>query len=175
MCLISISAIAQKSNFQLQSDGTFLLENGKSFFIDVVNSEPQKELYNKVLNNITKLYVSPQNVISKVDNEMISVNGIAENCVSLKGMMGIKVLFSIQYNLQFQFKDGKIRVDAPTITRLFTENAPDIKPFSGWLKAQNVFKKDKPNPKKQPTIDNFNNTLNTLINTILDFSKSDEW
>lgn len=79
----------------------------------------------------------------------------------------MKVLFSIQYILQFQFKDGKVRVDAPVISRFFSDGAPDISPFSGWLKAQNVFKKGNPNPKKQKTIDDFNNTLNGLINSLI--------
>jgi hypothetical protein len=174
MTLLVVVCNAQNSNFKLRSDGNFYLENGATFFV-YQDSLSQVKLYNKVLANVTKLYVSPKDVISKIENDIISINGISENCVMLKSFMGLKTVFSIQYNLQFQFKDGKIRVEAPKITRFFTDDTPDIHPFSGWLKAQNVFKKGQPNPKKQSTIDDFNNTLNGLINKILNLNQSDNW
>ncbi len=36
----------------------------------------------------------------------------------------------------FFAKNGKIRVDAPTIARFFSDGSPDITPFSGWLNFQ---------------------------------------
>lgn len=163
------NAYAQKTvDFKLQADGTFINgSDGKNFVVIPFDGKSQSELYSEMLVAITRLYNSPKDVISKVEGEIISVNGISQNCVSLKAMMGIKVSFSIQYILQFQFKDGKIRVDAPVIARFFSDNAPDISPFSGWLEAQKVFKKGEANPKKQNTVDDFNNTLNELINNII--------
>lgn len=160
---------AQKNvDFRLQADGNFINEaDGKNFTVIPFDGKTKENLYSEVLVAVTKLYNSPKDVISKVDGEVISVNGISQNCVVLKAMMGVKVAFSIQYVLQFQFKDGKLRVDAPVVSRFFSDTAPDISPFSGWLEAQSVFKKGKANPKKQGTIDDFNNTLNGLINNII--------
>lgn len=163
---INLIGYSQTVDFQLQADGTFKNnEEPKDYTVIEYEGKSREDLYSEILIGVTRLYNSPKDVISKVENEIISVNGISTNCVTLKGMMGVRVNFSIQYVIQFQFKEGKIRVDAPVISRLFTDDTPDIKPFSGWLKVQNVFKKGKPN--KQETINDFNNTLNGLINNIL--------
>lgn len=174
LLIIPFLCSAQKANFKLQSDASFLLDNGNKYYVMEAKGS-QSDLYKKVLSSITKIYVSPKNVISKVENDMISINGISEDFLTYNGMMGVKVLFSMQYNLQFQFKDEKIRVDAPTLIRLFTNNNQDIKPISGWLNAQSVFKKGNPNPKKQYVIDAFNNNLNSLIDSILDFKAEENW
>ena len=162
--------------FKLQSDGSFKTVDGNEFVVVQKEGKSASELYNEVLQSVTLQYNSAKDVVSKVDNSVISINGIASDCVQMSGMLGVKVVFSIQYILQFQFKDGKIRVEAPVLSRLFTKDTPDIKPISGWLKVQSVFKKDKPNPKKQSTIDDFENTLNGLINSILTPQKAqDDW
>lgn len=161
-------------DFKLQHNGSFKTVDGKDFVIIPNEGKTANELYNEVLQFVTLEYNSAKDVISKVENSVISINGIETDCVTLSGMFGVKSLFSIQYILQFQFKDGKIRVEAPTLSRLFTKETPDIKPISGWLNAQNVFKKGKPNPKKQSTIDDFENTLNGLINRILTSKQNKE-
>ena len=161
-------------NFKLQSDGTFKTVDGNDFVVIQQKGKSASELYNEVLQSVTLQYNSAKDVVSKVDNSVISINGISSDCITLSGMLGVKVVFSIQYILQFQFKDEKIRVEAPVLSRLFSDKTPDIKPISGWLKVQNVFKKDKPNPKKQSTIDDFENTLNGLINRILMSKKVEE-
>lgn len=167
MCLTNIYA-QQTVDFKLQPDGSFINQSdGKDFEVLTFDGKTKDELYSEVLIAVTKLYNSPKDVISKVDGELISINGISQNCVTLKAMMGVRVSFSIQYILKFQFKDGKLRVDAPVVSRFFSDGAPDISPFSGWLDVQNVFKKGQPNPKKQSTIDDFNNTLNDLLNNII--------
>lgn len=174
LLIIPFLCSAQKANFKLQSDASFLLENGNKFYV-IETEGTQSDLYKKVLSSITKIYVSPKNVISKVENDMISVNGISDDFFTYSGMMGVKIPISMQYNLQFQFKDGKIRIDAPTLIRIFTDSNQDIKPISGWLNAQGVFKKGNANPKKQYVIDAFNNELNGLINSILDFKAEEKW
>lgn len=163
------NAYAQQTvDFRLQPDGSFINQlDGKDFKVLPFEGKTKDELYSEVLIAVSKLYNSPKDVISKVDGELISINGISQHCITLKAMMGVKVLFSIQYILKFQFKDNRLRVDAPVISRFFSDNTADISPLSGWLDVQNVFKKGKPNPKKQNTIDDFNNTLNELLNNII--------
>ena len=67
MTLLGVVCNAQNSNFKLRSDGNFYLENGATFFV-YQDSLSQVKLYNKVLANVTKLYVSPKDVISKIEN-----------------------------------------------------------------------------------------------------------
>ena len=161
-------------NFKLQSDATFKTIDGKEYVVIHEEGKSASELYNEVLSSITLLYNSPKDIVSKVENSTISINGINRDCVTAIGMFGVKVVLSIQYILQFQFKDGRIRVEAPILSRVFSETM-DVQPtIPDWLKAQKYFKDGKPNPKKQSTIDDFENTLNGLINRILTSKKVEE-
>ena len=90
-------------NFKLQSDGTFKTVDGNDFVVIQQEGKSASELYNEVLQSVTLQYNSAKDVVSKVDNSVISINGIASDCITLSGMLGVKVVFSIQYILQFQF------------------------------------------------------------------------
>lgn len=163
-------------NFKLQSDGTFKTIDGKEYVVIQKEGKTASELYNEVLSSITLLYNSPKDIVSKVENSTISVNGISSDCATAFGMLGTKVILSIQYILQFQFKDGRIRVEAPILSRVFSDKMEVQPTIPGWLKTQKYFINDKPNPnpKKQSTIDDFENTLNGLIIRILTSKKMEE-
>lgn len=179
MCIVAWSVDAQIVDFNLQSNGKFINKSDKKNFVVIpFENKTSNELYNDVLKAITKIYNSPKDVISKVDGDIISINGISENFTYLTGkvVFGIKttVFFSIQYVLQFQFKDGKIRIDAPIIVRFFTDTNPDISPFSGWLSTQRIFNGE--NPVKKDIVNDFNNSMNKAINNILfEISNKEEW
>lgn len=81
--------------FKLQSDGTFRTVDGKEFIVIQKDGKSASELYNEVLQSVTLQYNSAKDVVSKVDNSVISINGIASDCVTLSGMLGVKILFSI--------------------------------------------------------------------------------
>ncbi len=163
--LFNVSLQAQQLvNFKLQVDGTFKSEDNKDFIVIPVEGKSAQELYNMVKINVTSQFNSAKDVLSTVENEMISVNGISQNCISMNAF----AVFSIQYVMSFRFKEGKIRVDAPVLSRLFTSGYPDINPISGWLTTQRVFLKDgTPNPKKQKVIDGFENTVNSICNGLI--------
>ncbi len=172
-------SFAQDIDFRIQPDGSFLnYKDNKDYVVIEYPDKTKNELYTNILTSVTKLYNSPKDVISKVENEVISINGISSDCVMLSGWLGVKVYFSIQYGIKFMFKDGRMRVDAPIIIRLYNDSDSDIKPISGWLSVQGIFKKGEPNPKKQNTIDDFNNTLNNIILDIINDRNNpsnDEW
>lgn len=181
ICSLAWSTNAQFVDFSLQSNGKFVNKSDKKDFVVIqFENKTSKDLYNDVLKSVTKLYNSPKDVISKVDGEIVSVNGIISDCILLeaKAMFGIKntMFFSIQYILQFQFKDGKIRIESPVIARFFTQTTPDISPFSGWLKVQNIFIGENPSPKNKHIVNDFNSAMNKVINDILfDMSNKEEW
>lgn len=155
----------------MQPDASFLTEEGKDFVVIQQEGKSAQELYNQVLQAVTLQYNSAKDVISKVENSVISVNGIANNVSILSAMFGVKVFFSIQYVIQFQFKDGRIRVDAPRIARLFTDSSADISPIEGWLNAQKIFKNGERN--KEEVIAGFENTLNRILEELL-YAKNNE-
>lgn len=167
-------------DFRIQDDGGFLnYNNGKSYVVIPFEGKTKKDLYSKTLVAIIKAHNSRKDVISKVDGEIIAINGTIRDCVLLREMMGSRSFYSIRYILQFQFKDGKVRVDAPVITRFFFfGDKINTISLSGWLKRKEVFKDGRPNYLKQETIDGFNQPLNNLIKNILsnmDDKQEDDW
>ena len=166
-------------DFRLQYDGSYLNHDDKKNYVVIpFEGKTKEDLYSKTLIALTKMYNSPKDVISKVDGEVISVNGIIKDCVILRGIMGSKSFYSIQYVLQFQFKDAKVRVDAPVITRIFSNDKPTYISPQIWLEENKVFKNGKQNYLRQEAINGFNKPLNNLINNILSNmgnTKKDDW
>lgn len=116
LTLLSLFAIATLSKAQLPSFE--LLPNGfvnssdtsKSFIVIDVPSKTKNDLFKSVEMWVTKKYVSPQDVLSKVDGETITINGISKNSIHRNGMH----VFDMNYTVNFDFKDGKIRINSPS-------------------------------------------------------------
>ena len=70
---------AQNSSFRLQPDGTFLTIDNAKYLVKEFPNTSREELFNKLLVNISSLFISPQDVISSVPNEMISINAYADD------------------------------------------------------------------------------------------------
>lgn len=168
---------AQKTvDFKLQTDGNFTnTVDSKSFAVIPYNGKTQNELYLDISTAITKLYKSPKDVVSEVENEIISIKGFCPDCIAVK-TPGMKLHFGVEYILKFQFKDEKIRIDAPIVSRMISEYQPAIytELFPDWISSWKIYKEGQPNPKRQYLISDLNNTLNRLINNILSCKSQDE-
>ena len=117
--LIYLSANAQ---FKLTING-FVDENDieKDYVVYNFEGETQESLYTKVLKFINTSYKSPKDVINEVKPEMITISGFQESCISIgkvKKVLGQSMSMTggddLQYNISIRFKDGKIRIDAPS-------------------------------------------------------------
>ncbi|MFS2666729.1 DUF4468 domain-containing protein [Candidatus Bacteroides intestinigallinarum] len=165
-------------DFKLQADGTFVnIADNKNFLVIPYEGKTQSELYLEILSSITKLYKSPKDVISKVENEIISIKGFCDDCIAVK-TPGMKLRFGMEYVLRFQFKDGKIRVDAPVVSQMICKYQPATysEPFTDWVNSWKLFKDGQPNPKRQYLIVDLDEILNQLISDILSCkSQDDDW
>ncbi len=115
--------------FPVFSNAQFLLtpkgfisseDQTKDFVVYNFEGKSQKELFTKVLSFATSTYNSPKDVISKVENEMITLTGFQPDKIGFGGI--IKMTYDLNYTLVIKIKDGKIRLDAPTF---------DCKSFNG--------------------------------------------
>lgn len=179
----------QEFNFKLTPNGTLVDEDGKDYIVLEYPSLSQSDLYNKFLIAITKLYVSPKDVISKVENNIISVRGntpySSENAIRAIAL-GITLYYDASYVLKFEFKNGKVKVSAPTILNVRSSLDGDIKPFPEWVKINRFFefkeveltgnekkdkkrqeKAEKKNERKMTAINSVNNLANSLIQDVI--------
>lgn len=83
-----------------------------NYYIIEYNGKTASELYNNVLSSISAIYKSPDKGLSKVDNVSVSVTALAE--VETVVNDKFTALNKFDYTLHFLFKDGKIRVNAPS-------------------------------------------------------------
>ena len=113
MCL-GIQAQEKKVEFKLQPTGAFLTEDGKDFAIVEFEGKSASELYSMVKSNAMSLYNDLDKVMSESDGNMVSMYAYRED-MCVVSSMGAKGIYGGHYKLVFRFKDGRIRVDAPSI------------------------------------------------------------
>ena len=150
-------------SFIFDSFGGLATADGKEYVVYELRGWKQSELYNKMVVGISKLFTYPEKVMTKVDNELITINGFERNAFTWGGNYSV----SYYYTLKFQFKDGKIRVD-PTI-RGYDHYRDGCSPVYGWMKTQGNYQEVKPK---------FENAINNLIYLFLQKSfdkKNDDW
>lgn len=151
-------------NFKFKSNATFTTGSDKEFIVYEAIGYKQSELYNSMLLGISKLFKNPDKVLTKVENELITVNAITDYCINYS-----KYVYAFSYTIQFQFKDGKIRVDTPIVNAFIPTSGEHKSNVAGWISTQGNYNEVKPG---------FEKGINTEIYTFLmkSFSKEDtEW
>lgn len=142
LCSTILMNAQNKVNFKMQSESSFKSEDGKDFIVIPFEGKSSQELYKMVNINVTTQYVSAKNVLNSVENEVISVNGREDGVVTKKNknknekkshfnqrkpVEDTRYAFSFRYVLNFRFKDGKIRIDAPVVTEIKDANASGVR------------------------------------------------
>ncbi len=162
--LTIIANAQEKVVFNLYPDGKFKTKDGASYLVVKFDTLSSSQLYDMVRSNINAIYKNPKKVISEVENKSISVRGFSQTITTDKLALSSPSVYSGYYNLLFEFKDGKIKVNAPIIDE-------DI--YDGTLKtkfefiASHFFKNGDLKPKKKEYKDITELQLNIIINKIL--------
>lgn len=100
--------------FELTAHGFVDSLNMQNDYIVVpFEGSSQTEIYNLALSAVGKHFVSPKDRISKVEYSQINLNGIIP-AVTYENWMG-KLYYDLNYNLIFEFKDGKMKINSPII------------------------------------------------------------
>ncbi len=180
MLLICLGVQAQekKVNFKLQPTGAFLTEDGKEFAVVEFEGKSSSELYSMVKSYAMLLYNDPDKVISESGGNMISMYAYCEE-MCVVSSMGAKGIYGGHYKLMFRFKDGRIRVDAPSIDEELPMNGGFMTGTIGI--PSRVFLSDyakkvcngnsKKNKEKKEYLES---VVNNPINYLLGFSQSNK-
>ncbi|MBO7294240.1 MAG: DUF4468 domain-containing protein [Bacteroidaceae bacterium] len=173
VCLSCGNLLAQDKlnipKFELQENGLFL-SGGKPYIVIEMPGQTKAELYKQILVNVSYCYKSPNDVISSIENEVISINGYEDTFWGMK-TLGQWIYLDAKYVIKIHFKDGKVRVDSPIVSDI----GPYNNDFEGRIKFDKVFKKDGSiNPKRQRNVDESNNYFNNLIERFFNTPVSNE-
>ncbi|MCR5070143.1 MAG: DUF4468 domain-containing protein [Prevotella sp.] len=176
---INIPSDTSKDNsskylFRMIEGGYFVSNDGKEYIVIPYEGKSAQALYNRIKSNVTMLYNSAKDVISTSENSVISIKGYEKNAgYRPVAGFGYNVYFDISYVLKFMFKDGKIRIDAPTILSVYADN--ELMPeYHLWCKNQKLFVKGQRNPKRLCITEGFEKVLNGIIESILKYDETTE-
>jgi len=114
----SLHIIAQTESdsiiFKSNDQGYFKTTSGTNYYVIPVGGKKAHDIYNDVLLRVARIFKSPENVTEKmVEDRAVVVNAQVNELVEAYG--GVREWFDFFYRFEFNFKDGKIRVNAPDI------------------------------------------------------------
>ena len=173
--LVSIFANAQ---FKLTSEGfVSQADSSKRYIVYNFDGYDAKRLYTSVLKTITANYKSASDVMNNVENEMINIRGVQSKYVGIR--MPFIPLYDLAYNFIIQFKDNKIRFDAPIIKCTFISDGKERElEIKGGANTYSFFKNNG-NPKEKKAIERvesfFNNLVERICADIKNEDKNDDW
>lgn len=109
--------------FIMTDDGKFITNEGKDFYVVHFPNKTAHNLYNDLMTHIAHIYESPKEVTETVEDRVIVVNGKSNNVTKYKMIWDTGSTtdtdVDLMYRLEFDFQDGKIKVNAPTISRIY--------------------------------------------------------
>ena len=116
LLLVTQQSFAQY--FELTSQG-FVSNNDSDYTVVDIPKLKQKDLYKNVLNTINSMYSNPQKGLNVVEGESISLTAYEEKALPVRhsggGFGKTNYKYDLSYTLSFLFKDGKIRINSPTV------------------------------------------------------------
>lgn len=128
VALMPIIAFAQK--FDLNADGWFNADDPSKNFLVVEVPGTKAELFAKAKTAVVSMWNSPKDVLSYNEPDIIIINGYNDGSVSWK-KYGFTHTFGFPYRIQLQFKDGKVRIDAPGVDHGDSNNGKGTLYFGG--------------------------------------------
>ena len=134
------------------------------------------ELYKDVLKNIHRSFVKPEDVVSTIEDEMISVKGYGYTTIKYMGINNyLKPLISVK----IEFKDNRMKVSGNWISSLsgnaLSGTPLETDPYTLFVKGSwKCFDKNG-TIKNEKRYSLYNSAVNQFINLILAETGEEDW
>lgn len=178
VCAIcTTSLFAQKVDFTLRSDGSFVnADDGKSYMILSVPGMSAEELYYAFLVALRQKCEYLSGHLEVVENKAINVCDYESKLYLWNVLPTSTPSHYYHYNFLFQFKDGIVRIEAPIVSCCITRNDNYHRPFESFLEYVQLFQENGTlNPKREKAfytiISNVNHELASFIEAALRVNK----
>lgn len=159
--------------FKSNNDALFETEDGKGYYIANFSKKSAHELYTNTLARIARIYNSPERVTEKIEDNTVVINGIVQTLLSVYDKeYGVRIWYDFNYKLEFNFKEGRIRINAPLIVGgvLRTGSLNERDYYPGNFVLSNVLSKDR---SRVYILEDYLNKLITEI--VYGNSKDEDW
>lgn len=177
--LISVvTTLLQAQSFKLSPLGFVNAEEpSKTYVVLEFPEKTKEEIYKQVMFKLNKMFNSPKDVLSVLENESITINAIDSKRVRRTSMHS----FKNRYTLTLEFKNGKMKINAPIfeLTNYYSRGLQKLhlmyKGLSLGGENLSIYSKNG-DPKRQKAITDLNAFANTYIEVFKEtFSKKEDW
>ena len=173
---LAIIGFAQ-ANFTLNNKCGFEASDGKGYMVIPFEGKTAHELYDMVRVNVGKSYNSPKEVMSVVEDKSIAIYATVDG-IYKENLFLVNGTYSSKYSLNFEFKDGKIKVEAPLLGSgmvKYTNGKFESYDAVADELAKKLFEKNgEPKKKKINNIKAIEGYFNNLINKLLAVNAGEE-
>ncbi len=133
------------------------------------------DLYSDILKNVHRAFVRPDDVVSVIENEMISVRGYGETYLKYGG---IKHYLRPLISVKIEFKDNRMRVSGNWVSALsgnaLSSHPVETDPYTLFVKGGwKCFDKNG-GIKNTKRYGIYNSAVNEFINSILTVTEEDD-
>lgn len=115
--VFSVLSSFSQNKLELTPKGLTSVDDPKANYLIFEKKGSQKELFNNIMAFVGSMFVSPKDVLSSSEYEVITINGITSKGIEIKKLWG-GLPMSVDYTIVFFFKDDKIRVNIPSINKM---------------------------------------------------------
>ena len=154
--------------FKLSENGLFVAEDGKDFYVVPFEGKTAHQIFQQLSVNVSALYKNPSKVMSVVDDASITIRAYDDGITYTKDLIQ-KFYCGGYYNLNFQIKDGRVKVSAPIIDDKLDSNSGSVYFIST---AKKWFKDGEVKSKSLAQVEYTEKNINKIINDILGSTKS---
>lgn len=149
----------------------------KDYVVYEVPDMSASELKNSVYTILSSMFKSPKDAITNLNDNMIQLEGYSPSLYEERIEFNYKKIFNhVIFGLVIQFKDGKVRYNAPSLKyiHMVVENSDtqNISNISG-VNLKDYFEDSKDKIAKLRNIENYFNELIASINAKI--KKSNDW
>lgn len=152
----------------------------RNYVVFKIEDVSKEDMYNRVLKYVTQTYRSSKDVVSKHENEVITINAYEPKQIHVKALK-----YDIHYTIVLSFKDGKIKIDSPdfecTTFSLGSSYRLTMTGSNGGLGKEvtvGLFKKNG-EPSQKRSIEElesfFNNFSNAIVIAVKGKANTEEW
>ena len=124
LCLTAVLSASAQVEFKLGPDGTFHMKDGRNYAVVPFEKKSAHEIYQTLFVNVAEVYRDPkQKVIITLDGSSVNIRAYDPKLTYAK--MGENL--GGYYTLNFEVKDGKVKVDAPIVDENLTRSKDGVR------------------------------------------------
>ncbi len=109
--------------FKFYTDGFFHETDKKDYVIITAPGKSVSDIKSSIMSSLSSMYTNPSKVISTLGDNIININAYASDVIVKDEFISFKH-YSFIYNIKIEIKAGRIKVDAPSFSKITERDVP---------------------------------------------------